>query len=350
MPRKKAKIIKVNGKKLKVEQETGGNGFIVTLSSNTQEGLQELVTSIQAFALSNGMDNVEVLSMQQSPAGGWEAVIRAHNMNPFRAIGSVASTATEWLGKKKKKVKRAVGERRGFTDEEWARYGKQAGTEFGTEEKVVDPSGRVSTTFRPYKIPKGQERDVRSALKEQEKARISLAKETARYGVPTQAESRKIKTEKPEINPRTGEIVRDSSGKPVMTEEVYTYPGREYSPQDIRRKIEAAKAAKGPTKLQRTAKAAAMTGGIMSRVVTEGAGTAAGIGAKPMGTGAFKRGAGTFALSGISSDITTPKVGIHPGMGIPSLRQFTMPSSNLSPLPRIRKKRPFPQGDLNEQE
>ena len=91
--------VEVKGKTIRAKQAIGGSGYTTSIQANTREELQRRVNQCMSDAEKHGME-AEVLSMQQSPAGGWEAVVRAHNWNPIKAVGSAARKAGTWIEEK----------------------------------------------------------------------------------------------------------------------------------------------------------------------------------------------------------------------------------------------------------
>lgn len=96
---KKATKKKKRSQTKRPERVKGGRGMYAVINGNTKEEVTDLVDSILDYSLEHGLEQVEVMSIQPSPAGGWEAVVRAHNWNPFK-----------WASKKAKGAIKTVSE------------------------------------------------------------------------------------------------------------------------------------------------------------------------------------------------------------------------------------------------
>jgi len=95
------------------ESQTGGRGMICVLRADTKPQIDRFVRDLQDFCLLEELEEVEVMSIQISPGGGYEAIVRAHNANLFSRIG-------------------------GWVQDRFRRKGKEE-----PEEEVFDEEGRV---------------------------------------------------------------------------------------------------------------------------------------------------------------------------------------------------------------
>jgi len=160
------------------ESQTGGRGMICVLRADTKPQIDRFVRDLQDFCLLEELEEVEVMSIQMSPGGGYEAIVRAHNANLFSRIG-------------------------GWVQERFRRKDKDE-----PEEEVFDEEGRVLA------LPPGRGPFAEEALApvEGEVARTT-------YGAPT-AESRyrRVPTERVPVvrtPEQVEEEVRQKAARPT---------------------------------------------------------------------------------------------------------------------------------------
>jgi len=290
---KKEKVVQV-AQGVKVVREKGGRGYTAIIAGNTSEEVWQLVQDMQAHAMQMGLDQVEILSIQPSPAGGWEATLRCHNFNPIKFIKEKGSQAYQSSREKvsdtmearrlQKEIEKKEEER------ERKRLLKKAKLELGS-------------------IPSGKEDSAVRAMKEREKTEFKTKEELAKYGIPLASEDRVVTTQVPQTDSNNN-IVYDAHGKPKMIPITQTIPGRKYSPGELATKLRRVKAEVGPSKKRLIAEATLH--GIAETVklgsVTAAAGSGATLGASTrFGRGSFKRGSQTFGPSiDAGSDIAYP--------------------------------------------
>ena len=323
--------ISIDGKEMQVLQEPGGTGLTAIIRGNTKDEVWRIVSEMQAFSMENGLEQVEVMSIQPSPAGGWEAIVRAHNFNPLKwakdaaqsgwqktagarqAARSAASTAG---GKVAATGRRAV---RGMSQAQW--------DALEAEFDALPPSEWWGTGTKPTRGTPGYRQAVMS-LAEKKKRERKTAEQVAKYGVETRTPPRKVEMTVPVFNPQTGKMEPQK-----FIEEV---AGKEYSQTEIQKRLARAKKEAGPSFGESAAK--------LAKGAIEGAakyGTVAAVGTgqmaqRPMGTRAFQRGAGTFG----------PDRGMTPFVAAPSpaAQQRLMASTVMPGIPPVGGLKPLSPG------
>ncbi|KKN45369.1 hypothetical protein LCGC14_0683550 [marine sediment metagenome] len=63
-----------------------GREFKMTIGAPTREDLKDMIFAAEEMANENNLEYVEVVAEYEDPDGGWEAIIIAHNFNPFKWI------------------------------------------------------------------------------------------------------------------------------------------------------------------------------------------------------------------------------------------------------------------------
>jgi len=275
--KRKKKTFKPKGYEIK--REKGGRGYWAIVRSNTYEEMNDLLNEMQKDAVDMGLEQVEVISVQPSPAGGWEATIRAHNWNPIKSI----KRAYE-------KVKQPITTRRAA--KAWEGRERERYKDVVRQRLESDPSLYPGFANLPVYL---QDKALETYIRGEEKS-FEQKEQAAKYGVPIHAESRTIVIERPDIDPATGKPKRDKEGNIIMEQVRETIPGRSYSQVELTRKIQRAKET-APKSKKRLA-AEALVHGSKQALITGGMVTAQGIGTAQSSTGlgrnAFRRGAQTF--------------------------------------------------------
>jgi len=87
--------------KAKTKAKTGtkyqGREITVTLQANTKAQLERLIKGIRRYAKLEELGKVQVVQKRKDPDGGWEAIVRAHNWNPLKALGLRAKE--KWMNR-----------------------------------------------------------------------------------------------------------------------------------------------------------------------------------------------------------------------------------------------------------
>jgi len=173
-----------------VTRESGGRGVTAIVRGNSADQVMGIITKMQGFALDAGLDQVEIMSVQPSPAGGWEAVVRAHNFNPIK-----------WI---KDKIAR---KKKGEEDEDVL------------EEAVVEEVGVPSRTLPPMKIeePFGRTVEIPGGEAELEAVtEVPSARPTV-HTEPTSGRALPMVVAQPRVTeerPTTAVVVRDVTDEP----------------------------------------------------------------------------------------------------------------------------------------
>ena len=66
--------------------EPRGKSLTATVAAGSEQEIKVLLQQLGMWAKAMGLEQVEVMGVKPSEDGGFEAVLRAHNWNPFRAI------------------------------------------------------------------------------------------------------------------------------------------------------------------------------------------------------------------------------------------------------------------------
>lgn len=292
-PPKKVGTVRVDGQEMAVMREPGGTGLTAIIRGNTKDEVWRIVSEMQAFALENDLEQVEIMSIQPSPAGGWEAIVRAHNFNPLswaKQKVQAGWTATAGARQKAKEVgKKVVAPaetlRRGMTPDQW----DQAKADFRQDATVPN---------KPAQDTRAEDAAVMAWLKGK-KRKARQQEEMMKYGIEGTTKGRTAILRIPKY---------DAQGNITHYEEIkHEQLGKELTTDEIERKLKKAKQEMGKPFAERAA-------GKVEEAIrgTAKYGTAAAVATgqaaqRPMGTQAFRRGAQTFGPpSGMTPFVAAP--------------------------------------------
>ncbi len=297
-PARKVGKIKVDGQEMAVMKEAGGTGMTAIIRGNTKEEVWRIVSEMQGFAMENGLEQVEIMSIQPSPAGGWEAIVRAHNFNPLKWAKEKATAgwqategAREKVGEAGKKVAASAGSltRRRMTPGQW----EAAKAAYDADTTIVS---KVAPDAPGYD-------QAVMAYAQGMKRRMGREREMMKYGIEETTKPRVTKIRVPRYDEKGVKIGED--------ELVHTAEGKTLTPEEIERKVKKAKQEAGPSLTRRAAGKVeeAITGASKYGTATAiGVGQAAG--RSPMGVKAFQRGSQTFSpASGMTPFVAAPSPG-----------------------------------------
>jgi len=290
--RKNGRKVRIGNREVLVQEEPGGTGLTAIIRGDTQDEVWNMVTELQYFAMMNDLEQVEVMSVQPSPAGGWEAVVRAHNFNVLKALGKTGAVAKDIAKKVGKKGKEKL---RGYTEDEYC----EALEELRAEGITTATPGMVLAELEERKAREAEpsvaktKKDIQARITKKQRE-AQTRREVEKYGIETKkpTEVREVPVVVPQY---------DSEGRFVCNQiQIVTTKtgGRELSQEELMRKIEKAKKER-PTKTKRFAEGTKKVAKAAHELGTE---TAIGVGrraGKPFAPGAFRRGSQTFAVSGV---------------------------------------------------
>lgn len=69
-----------------VERRYRGKEFKMTIGAPSRVDLEDLIFAAQECAGDSGMGSFEVIDVREDPDGGYEAIVVAHNFNPFKWV------------------------------------------------------------------------------------------------------------------------------------------------------------------------------------------------------------------------------------------------------------------------
>lgn len=78
-----------------------GKEITSTLQANSREELNVLVGGMRKYAQGQGLGPIDILQSRRDPDGGYEAIVRAHNFNPFKWIKEKVGKSKEELEREK---------------------------------------------------------------------------------------------------------------------------------------------------------------------------------------------------------------------------------------------------------
>lgn len=156
------------------EREKGGRGMYAVINGNTKEEVTDLVNSMLDYSLEQGLEQVEVMSIQPSPAGGWEAIVRAHNWNPIKWAAGKASGAVKTISRSEagELTKRGFGKVKDV-EKRVEGVAKRPVRFFTQPKKEVVTGSELSTSEDAEEMRK---RDAKSRAKKADEARKQVEK------------------------------------------------------------------------------------------------------------------------------------------------------------------------------
>jgi len=283
-PRKVGKI-NIEGRDVPVMQEPGGTGMVAIINGNTKDEVWRIVSEMQVFAMENGLEQIEIMSIQPSPAGGWEAVVRAHNFNPFKAMAGAAKKGWEGAkaaGEKAEEITAPVRTfttgaartvARGMTPGHW----EAAKREFRADPGVVN---------KPTPDTRAEDEAVMAWI-QGKKRKAKREREMTKYGIEAGTQPRETVYEVAEL---------DQYGNPTGKKQQIKQKlgGKTFTTEEIERKIAKAKKGEGKPLRERAAGKAEEAIKGTTRFGMEATVQTARMAQRPMGVSAFQRGSGTF--------------------------------------------------------
>ena len=109
-----------------------GREFKAIVGAQTMEDLQDIIFELEEAAQDAGMDAYfEVVDIREDPDGGYEALVIAHNFNPFKWVKERAKQVGGWVSRKWKEHRRKKKE-----EEEAREIGRQKWLATGGEARL----------------------------------------------------------------------------------------------------------------------------------------------------------------------------------------------------------------------